>query len=326
MRVLIGADLEGDPEVKRSAVEFLIQLGEAAAAARDFTSAEAYFQKALALKPDAGTPVYVHVPAGEFLMGSPEGEGDTNEHAQHSVTLDDYWIMRTEVTNAQYLRCVDAGTCDPPADSNRRYADTQFADQPVTGITWFQARDYANWVGGRLPTEAEWEKACRGTDGRTYPWGNQDPTGELLNFSETGVGVGNTVGSYPKGASPDGALDMAGNVWEWTSSAYVDYPYDPKDGREDPESSKARVLRGGSSANNAYLALRRPELQRPWLRARRLRFSGGGVPRLLNSASGLRSLVGLAARPTVNGSGYKMQGPPGLGIAAPSAPVGACRW
>ena len=161
--------------------------------------------------------------------------------------------MRTEVTNAQYLRCVDAGTCDPPADSNRRYADTQFADQPVTGITWFQARDYANWVGGRLPTEAEWEKACRGTDGRTYPWGNQDPTGELLNFSETGVGAGTAVGSYPKGASPYGALDMAGNVWEWTSSAYVDYPYDPKDGREDPESSKLRVLRGGSSANNAYL-------------------------------------------------------------------------
>ena len=128
--------------------------------------------------------------------------------------------MSTEVTNAQYLRCVDAGTCDPPADSNRRYADAQFADQPVTGVTWFQARDYANWVGGRLPTEAEWEKACRGTDGRTYPWGNQDPTGDLLNYSETGLGTSNTVGSYPEGASPYGALDMAGNVWEWTSSAY----------------------------------------------------------------------------------------------------------
>jgi len=190
MRVLIGADLEGDPEVKRSTVEFLTQLGEAAAAARDFTSAEAYFQRALGLKPDANTPVYVHVPAGEFVMGagteddriaSQFGGDNSGERPQHPVTLDDYWIMRTEVTNAQYLRCVDAGTCDPPADSNRRYADAQFADQPVTGITWFQARDYANWVGGRLPTEAEWEKACRGTDGRTYPWGNQEPTGDLLN-------------------------------------------------------------------------------------------------------------------------------------------------
>ncbi len=244
MRLLIGVDLESDPEVKRSTVEFLIQLGEQSAAARDFTSAEAYLQKALELKPDAGTPVYVHVPAGEFLMGSPEA--DTDEHPQHSVTLDGYWIMSTEVTNAQYGRCVDAGACEPPADGNRRYSDAQYAQLPAAGVTWFQAQAYAAWVGGRLPTEAQWEKACRGTDGRTYPWGNQNPTRDLLNYGETGLGTWSAVGSYPSGASPYGALDMAGNVWEWTSSSYAQYPYDPKDGREDPESSEGRVLRGGS--------------------------------------------------------------------------------
>jgi len=261
MRLLIGVNLESDPDVKRSTVEFLTQLGEVAAAARDFTSAEAYFQKALGLEPDAGTPVYVYVPAGEFVMGA--GTEDeriasqfnwnvSGEQPQHSVTLDGYWIMRTEVTNAQYGRCVDAGACEPPADGNRRYSDAQFADQPITGVTWSQAQAYATWVGGRLPTEAQWEKACRGTDGRTYPWGNQNPTPDLLNYSETGLGTSKGVGSYPRGASPYGALDMAGNVWEWTSSAYADYPYNPKDGREDPESSKGRVLRGGSFSGNAY--------------------------------------------------------------------------
>ncbi len=255
MRFLIGVNLESDPEVKRSTIEFLTQLGEESAAARDFTSAEAYFQKALGLKPDAGTPVYVHVPAGEFVMGAGAGDDrissgagwdNSDEHPQHSVTLDDYWIMRTEVTNAQYGRCVDAGYCDPPADGNRRYSDAQSAALPVSGVTWDQAQAYAKWVGGRLPTEAEWEKTCRGTDGRTYPWGNQDPTVDLLNYRETGGQfTSNTVGSYPKGASPYGALDMAGNVWEWTSSAYKEYPYDPKDGREGPNAD-LRVLRGGS--------------------------------------------------------------------------------
>jgi formylglycine-generating enzyme required for sulfatase activity len=260
MRVLIGADLKSDPDVKRSAVEFLIQLGEESAAARDFTSAEVYFQKALALKPDAGTPVYVHVPAGEFVMGagaederiaSEDGGDVSNEKPQHSVTLDSYWIMSTEVTNAQYGRCVDTGYCKPPADGNRIYSVGTAAEFPVSGITWDQAQAYAKWVGGRLPTEAEWEKACRGTDGRTYPWGNQDPTGDLLNFGGTGLGTWSAVGSYPKGASPCGALDMAGNVWEWTSSAYEQYPYDPKDGREGPN-AETRVLRGGSFVDVPY--------------------------------------------------------------------------
>jgi formylglycine-generating enzyme required for sulfatase activity len=153
--------------------------------------------------------------------------------------------MRTEVTNAQYLRCVEAGKCTEP--ENARYDKLQFARQPVDDLDWDQANSYARWVGGRLPTEAEWEKACRGTDERIYPWGSQQPPSpELLNFSESGLGFVTDVGSYPDGASPYGLQDMAGNVDEWTSSLYRDYPYRADDGREDPESREARALRGGS--------------------------------------------------------------------------------
>jgi len=255
----LSFDVETEIEdVRRKVATQSARQGEALAKAGDFAAAEAKFKAALALEPPPDTPVYVYVPAGPFVMGA--GDEDeriasqfrwpiSNEKPQGSVPLDAFWIQRTEVTNAQYLRCVEAREadgCRPPANGNIRYRDPQFAKQPVTGVTWFQARDYAVWVGGRLPTEAEWEKACRGTDdGRTYPWGSQDPTGELLNFGGTGLGTWSAVGRYPKGASPYGALDMAGNVSEWTSSAYEGYPYNPGDGREGPSAS-LRVVRGGS--------------------------------------------------------------------------------
>lgn len=155
--------------------------------------------------------------------------------------------MRVPVTNAQYRRGVEAGACERP--NNSRWDNPQFAQHPVTDITWFQAQEYAKWVGGRLPTEAEWEKAARGTDGREYPWGNDEPTPELCNYYGSGLGTWTDVGSYPKGASPYGVLDMAGNVWEWTSSQYRYYPYDADDGREDTESDARRTLRGGSWGN-----------------------------------------------------------------------------
>jgi formylglycine-generating enzyme required for sulfatase activity len=250
----LGIDVATEiADVRRLAATRLVQEGEALAKGGDFPAAEAKFRAALALEPPPDTPVYVYVPAGEFVMGS---ELDASESPTHTVTLDGYWIQRTEVTNAQYRRCVEAKGCEPPDDGNVRYRDPQFAKQPVAGVTWYQAGDYAAWTGGRLPTEAEWEKACRGSDGRTYPWGNQGPTGDLLNFSGTGLGTWSAVGSYPDGASPYGALDMAGNVWEWTSSLWgkdyqtpdFGYPYDPKDGREDPNAPDTvlRVLRGGS--------------------------------------------------------------------------------
>jgi formylglycine-generating enzyme required for sulfatase activity len=251
----LGIDVETEiADVRRQVATQWVQQGEALAKGGDFPAAEAKFKAALALEPPPDTPVYVYVPAGPFFMGNGANSAFTD-------TVPAYWIQRTEVTNAQYGRCVEAREsgesdgCEPPADGNIRYRNAQFAKQPVTGVTWYQARDYAAWAGGRLSTEAEWEKACRGSDGRTYPWGSQDPTSDLLNYYETGLGTWSAVGSHPDGASPYGALDMAGNVWEWTSSRYAPYPYDPEDGREGPEAD-TRVLRGGSFGGDAYFVRR----------------------------------------------------------------------
>jgi formylglycine-generating enzyme required for sulfatase activity len=205
--------------------------------------------------------IYVYVPDGPFTMGSADDDPlaqETERPHQHDLYLDAFWIMRTEVTNAQYLRCVRAGACSAP--DNDRWEDPAYAQHPVTVVTWQQANEYARWAGGRLPTEAEWEKACRGPDGLAYPWGNDAPTDERANF---GAADGDTarVGKYPEGASPYGVLDMAGNVWEWTSSKPMDYPYDPADGREDLGGDGARVLRGGAwgyDADWVRCALREP--------------------------------------------------------------------
>jgi formylglycine-generating enzyme required for sulfatase activity len=121
-------------------------------------------------------------------------------------------------------------------------------DHPVTCISWRDAQAFCRWAGVRLPSEAEWEKVARGGDGRIYPWGDEPPTDRLCNFNEK-VGDTTPVGSYPAGASPYGCLDMAGNVWEWTSTLWGwSYPYDPSDGRENLSASDSvfRVMRGGS--------------------------------------------------------------------------------
>jgi formylglycine-generating enzyme required for sulfatase activity len=224
----------------------LIYEGEALAAQGDVSGAGEKFQAALALQPPVDTPVYVWIEAGAFLMGSdPEVDLQAyeEEFPQHPVDLDGFWIMRTEVTNEQYARCVKAAVCEPPG--NERWQRAEYAREPVTDVNWYQASTYAaEWVGGRLPTEAEWEKACRGTEGGLYPWGNEAPDPARLNFSASGLNGVVPVGSYPPGAY--GLYDMAGNVWEWTSSKYGSYPYDPDDGREDPEGDDLRTLRGGS--------------------------------------------------------------------------------
>jgi formylglycine-generating enzyme required for sulfatase activity len=190
-------------------------------------------------------------------MGSDnqDSSSQANEQPQHEVHVDGFWIMRTEVTNAQYMNCVNTQACIPP--TNERYKNPQFAKHPVTDITWEQAGAYARWVGGRLPSEAEWEKACRGEDTRLYPWGNETPAPDQLNFSVSGLFTWVNVGSYAPGVY--GLYDMAGNVWEWTNSKYQNYPYQSGDGREDPQGGGGRVLRGGSfgfSGTDVRCALR----------------------------------------------------------------------
>jgi formylglycine-generating enzyme required for sulfatase activity len=212
---------------------------------------------------------YLPVPAGEFLMGANDGNSD--EKPQHTVYLDFFWIMQTEVTNVQYGWCVAAGGCTAPgstASSTRSeyYGRTEYADYPMINVDWMQADAYCRWAGGRLPTEAEWEKAARGTDGRIYPWGNEVPDARRANYATFASSVGDTTsaGNYPSGASPYGALDMAGNVWEWTADWYDAYYYAraPAPGRNPtgPASGDYRVLRGGGCdryGSNLRVASRR---------------------------------------------------------------------
>ena len=181
-------------------------------------------------------------------MGSDDGYDD--EKPVHRVNLPGFWIMQTEVTNVQYERCVDAGTCTKP--DNDSWDKPEQANYPVTDVDWNQAKTYAEWMGGRLPTEAQWEKAACGTDGRIYPWGNDAPDDKFLNYNGN-IGQTTEVGSYPPGQSPYGALDMAGNVWEWTSSKYQPYPYQADDSREDLSGEASRALRGGAFLFNVVI-------------------------------------------------------------------------
>jgi formylglycine-generating enzyme required for sulfatase activity len=189
------------------------------------------------------------VPGGPFLMGSDDPDADADERPAARVRVEAFWIDRVEVTNARYDACVQAGACSLPAGP--AFGDATKADHPVTIVGWAQADAYCRWAGKRLPTEAEWEKAARGEDGRRYPWGSRfDP--DLLNAGYTSGTA--AVGSYAGGVSSHGVLDMAGNVWEWTASLYRPYPYDPSDGREDPAARGARVNRGGSWYYGAWYA------------------------------------------------------------------------
>jgi formylglycine-generating enzyme required for sulfatase activity len=194
--------------------------------------------------------VMVYVPAGEFTMGSDSGKSD--EQPVHTVYLDAFWIDRTEVTNAMYALCVASGDCQPLINSSSwtrssYYGNPEFNDYPVIYVDWNMANDYCTWAGRRLPTEAEWEKAARGTDERTYPWGNDATNANLLNYNSN-VGDTTAVGTYPNGASSYGALDMAGNVWEWVADWYSKtyYQVSPTENPLGPDSGVERVLRGGS--------------------------------------------------------------------------------
>ena len=235
----------------------------------------------------------VFIPAGEFIMGSPEGEGAFDEQPQHKVYLDAFYIDKYEVTNAQFKEFVESteyvtdaerkgygevwnlrGGYDSllnfshvnwrspnawilPSDYNIPHPDVwenynivDKMDYPVVQVSWNDAQAYAKWAGKRLPTEAEWEKAARGTDGRIWPWGN------VFNINIEGVTVHANiasdyllpVGSFPTGVSPYGVYDMAGNVEEWTADWYATdyYIHSPRSNPKGPDSGIARVLKGGS--------------------------------------------------------------------------------
>ncbi|MDH3436525.1 MAG: formylglycine-generating enzyme family protein [Betaproteobacteria bacterium] len=200
----------------------------------------------------------VDIPAGAFTMGNNNGAAD--EQPEHHVTLPAFSIDRYPVTNAQFAVFLHAvgpfnangerlfDVRDPDARIRqvgaRWAAHAGFEQHPVVEVSWAGARDYCAWRGKRLPTEAEWEKAARGTDARKYPWGNAPPdrtrAQHNAEYNETAP-----VDRFPEGASFYDVQDLSGNAWEWVSSAYRSYPYDAKDGREDLAPGPVRATRGG---------------------------------------------------------------------------------
>lgn len=200
--------------------------------------------------------VMVYVPAGEFVMGSEDGNDD--EKPLHVVYLDSYWIDKMEVSNGMYTLCVRAGDCSRPSNLNSftrssYYPNPVFSNFPVIYVSWDDAKSYCEWAGGRLPSEAEWEKAARwdeeAQEARTYPWGENIDC-DYANFNQC-VGDTVAVGSYPDGVSPYGALDMSGNVWEWVNDKYSADYYDQLvyENPKGPEQGLTVVLRGGSWIN-----------------------------------------------------------------------------
>jgi len=227
----------------------------------------------------------VYVPEGEFLMGNEDKDARVGEKPEHTVYLDAFWVYQHPVTNAQFAAFVDIsghqtnveeagwswvwdgidwvqkdgaywGAPEGPGSS---IAGRE--DHPVVQVSWFDADAYCQWAGGRLPTEAEWEKAARGANGHKYPWGNSPLTGDKANYCDVncprdqadtdrddGYQRTSPVGSYPLGASPYGALDMVGNVWEWCADWYAEdyYSRSPDENPTGSVSGDYRVRRGGS--------------------------------------------------------------------------------
>ncbi|MCH8294118.1 formylglycine-generating enzyme family protein [Candidatus Poribacteria bacterium] len=205
----------------------------------------------------------VYVPEGPFIMGTaPDGVRKTDhEEPQREVTLDPFYIGKFPVTNAQYAQFLEAAEHPPP----RFYDNPRFNEPncPVVGVSWYDAQAFLNWLNEltdesyRLPTEAEWEKTARGTDGRMYPWGNEWDVSKG-NFGESRLKHTTPVGSYPEGVSPYGCYDMGGNVYEWCSdwSHPETYKYSPAHNPQGPIDGRRKVIRGGSWLPRGQFAAR----------------------------------------------------------------------
>ena len=212
----------------------------------------------LAAGPAAADGVML-VDSGPFVMGS--DRDSSAEAPQHGLFLSQFYIDRHKVTNREFAAFLNAKGLKSPEgedyydwdDEDARIhrvsqifmPDPGFENHPAVEVSWFGARDYCAWRGKRLPTEAEWEKAARGTDGRRYPWGNDPPTRDRAVYGR-GYNETKAVGMKPAGTSPYGVHDMVGNLREWTSSQYRPYPYRKDDGREAPDRTATRVVRGAS--------------------------------------------------------------------------------
>ncbi len=215
----------------------------------------------------------VLIPAGEFIMGTDSEGTNADQKPAHQVYLDVFYIDKHEVTNAQFEAfIVDGGyqnrklwtaagwnfiqnhQIKTPLHHGQNSVSME-PDHPVIGVSWYEAYAYATWAGKRLPTEAEWEKAARGTDERTYPWGNKMDFSRLNYFPHHEKILG--IGSFPSGASPYGALDMAGSVWEWCADWYSEdcYPQSSRQNPKGPDGGEYRALRGGGW-NSIRLQLR----------------------------------------------------------------------
>jgi formylglycine-generating enzyme required for sulfatase activity len=203
----------------------------------------------------------VFVPGATYDMGGSDQLAQTDERPVHSVTVSPFWIDKLEVTNGMYQLCVQSGKCKAPREDKSAthanyFTSKDFADFPVILVSWQDASSYCAWAGRRLPTEAEWELAARGAGAaRLFPWGDQVPDASLANFDFAAKDT-LRVGSSPNGASPFGALDMAGNVWEWVNDYYSPDYYNQSNGLTDPTGPKgtdggSKVIRGGSWADNA---------------------------------------------------------------------------
>jgi formylglycine-generating enzyme len=200
-----------------------------------------------------GAPM-VLVPAGEFTMGS--DEGDEDEQPVHRVVLDSFYLDTFEVTNGRFAKFVAAIQSEPPWGFADHETPVVHAERPVRWVTWLEAMGYCLWAGKRLPTEAEWEKAARGTDGRTYPWGNDPPTSAhaVFGLKEGGDETVSPIGNRNSGASPYGVHDLAGNLYEWVTDWYDDayYQTTPTRNPRGPLEGTTKGQRGGSYINSPY--------------------------------------------------------------------------